>query len=211
VLADSDIRRLIDSAWEVDKAGGWEGDLARLVIVLAATGARFSQIVRMTVADVQASRLMTPVSAKGRGTKSASRYAVPVGEDVIAALRAATVGRKGTGIHVSGGRYIPGDRGPWKWASEITRPWAEIVRVAGLPPATIPYALRHSSIVRGLRAGLPVRLVAALHDTSTQMIEKHYSAFISDAMNDLAAKAIVPLTSARFELCERLRVNRPRS
>jgi hypothetical protein len=67
---------------------------------------------------------------------------------------------------------------------------------AGLPSGTVPYSLRHSSIVRGLRAGLPVRLVAALHDTSTPMIEKHYSAFISDAMNDLAAKAIVPLTSA---------------
>ena len=30
----------------------------------------------------------------------------------------------------------------------------------------VPYALRHSSIVRQLRAGLPVRCAAALHDTS---------------------------------------------
>jgi site-specific recombinase XerD len=67
--------------------------------------------------------------------------------------------------------------------------------LAGLNPEIVPYALRHSSIVRGLRAGLPVRLVAALHDTSTPMIEKHYSAFIVDAMDELAAKAIVPLTS----------------
>jgi hypothetical protein len=43
------------------------------------------------------------------------------------------------------------------------------------------YALRHSSIVRGLKANLPIRLVAALHDTSVEMIEKHYSAFIVDA------------------------------
>jgi hypothetical protein len=30
----------------------------------------------------------------------------------------------------------------------------------------IPYALRHSSIVRAIRSGLPIRLVAALHETS---------------------------------------------
>jgi site-specific recombinase XerD len=67
--------------------------------------------------------------------------------------------------------------------------------LSGLDSSIIPYALRHSSIVRGLRAGLPIRLVAALHDTSVEMIEKHYSAFIVDAMDELAAKAIVPLTS----------------
>jgi tRNA A37 threonylcarbamoyladenosine dehydratase len=49
--------------------------------------------------------------------------------------------------------------------------------------------------VRGLRAALPVRLVAALHDTSSAMIERNYAAYIVDAMDELSAKAIVPLTS----------------
>jgi hypothetical protein len=71
--------------------------------------------------------------------------------------------------------------------------WADIVAAAGLPAGTVPYSLRHSSIVRGLAAGLPTRLVAALHDTSSAMIEKHYAAFIADAMDELAARAIVPL------------------
>jgi hypothetical protein len=44
-----------------------------------------------------------------------------------------------------------------------------------------------------LGAGLPIRLVAALHDTSSEMIEKNYSAYIVDAMDELAAKAVVPL------------------
>ena len=78
----------------------------------------------------------------------------------------------------------------------MTRPWAAIIARAGLAAGTIPYALRHSSIVRGLRAGLPVRLVAALHDTSSAMIEKHYAAYIVDAMDELAARAVVPLTTA---------------
>jgi len=51
------------------------------------------------------------------------------------------------------------------------------------------YALRHSSIVRALGAGLPIRLVAALHDTSVEMIEKHYAAFIVDATEELARRA----------------------
>jgi site-specific recombinase XerD len=75
----------------------------------------------------------------------------------------------------------------------LTRPWAKIVKRAGLSETVVPYALRHSSIVRGLRAGLPVRLVAALHDTSIVQIERHYAVYISDALDELAARAVVPL------------------
>jgi hypothetical protein len=70
-------------------------------------------------------------------------------------------------------------------------PWKRTLRT-GLPEV-IPYALRHSSIVRGIRANLPIRLVAALHDTSVQMIEKHYSRWIVDGLEELAARAVVPL------------------
>ena len=64
---------------------------------------------------------------------------------------------------------------------------------AGLPAETVPYALRHSSIVRALGAGLPVRLVAAMHDTSTSMIERHCSGAISSMLDDMASAALVPL------------------
>ena len=67
----------------------------------------------------------------------------------------------------------------------------------------MPYGVRQRCMriiphghVRGLGAGLSVRHVAALHDTSSAMIERHYSAYIVDAMDELAAKAIVPLTGA---------------
>ena len=78
----------------------------------------------------------------------------------------------------------------------MTRPWAAIIKKAELPVDLVPYALRHSSIVRGLGAGLPVRLVAALHDTSSAMIERHYAAYIVDALDELAARAVVHLTEA---------------
>ena len=40
-------------------------------------------------------------------------------------------------------------------------------------------ALRHSSIIRSLLAGVPIRVVAATHDTSVAMIEVSYSSAIS--------------------------------
>ena len=47
LLSDEEIRRAIEAAY------GLDADLGALVLVLAATGARFSQAVRITVADVQ--------------------------------------------------------------------------------------------------------------------------------------------------------------
>jgi integrase len=88
-------------------------------------------------------------------------------------------------------------RRPWTSSAEMTRPWRAAVAAAGLPAAgPVPYCLRHSSIVRGLRAGLPVRLVAAVHDTSAAMVERHYGAFIVDATEDLLRRAVVPLAPA---------------
>ena len=90
-------------------------------------------------------------------------------------------------------RWEKVERSHWKTASETDRMWDATIAAAKLPGNTVMYALRHSSIVRGLRAGLPVRLVAALHDTSTVMIEKHYAAYIIDATEELARRAVVSL------------------
>lgn len=207
ILPDADIRALIAAAWKVDGEGDWGGDLGRIIVVLAATGARFSQVQRLTVADVQFTerRLIVPASRKGRATKPRKPLAVRVGDDVLDALRPATAGRKGyeplllrpRWRQVSPIKWEQFERSAWRSASELTRPWGETVAKAELPAETIPYALRHSSIVRGLRAGLPVRLVAALHDTSSAMIESHYAAHIVDALDEVTARAVIPLTAAR--------------
>jgi hypothetical protein len=70
--------------------------------------------------------------------------------------------------------------------------WPVIREQAGKPDV-IPYAFRHSSIVQGIRAGLPLRLVAALHDTLTTMIERHYSKWITSGLEEMARAAVVPL------------------
>ena len=57
------------------------------------------------------------------------------------------------------------------------------------------YALRHSSIVRQLLAGVPVRIVAAGHDTSVVMIECTYSQHITDHADAMVRGAMLSLTS----------------
>lgn len=220
-LPDADIRRIVQAAATVDTEDGWEGDLLRIVLVLSATGARFSQIKRNAVADLQIAqgRLMVPTSRKGRGKKKASHIGTRLGSDVVEALRPAIAGRrpkdpllerwrhkqeKGTEDQTP--RWVRDERGPWLNASELGRPWAKIIKLASLPADTVPYALRHSSIVRQLRAGLPVRLVAALHDTSARMIELHYSAAIVDALDELSAGAVIPLVPIAGEKVVPLRV-----
>jgi integrase len=202
ILSDGQVSRLLEAVRKIDAEQGWEGDLFRLVVVLAATGARFSQIARLRVGDVQreTSRIAVPVSRKGRGGKSGSTP-VPVGADVLEALLPATTGRAKDTILLERWRseQIAGTiqwqrigRGSWQSASELVRAWAAI-RERSAMPDVIPYALRHSSIVRGIRANLPIRLVAALHDTSVAMIERHYGRYIADGLDELAARAVVPL------------------
>ena len=41
-----------------------------------------------------------------------------------------------------------------------------------------------------LRGNVPIRIVASLHDTSVVIIEKHYSAYITD--DDALARATLP-------------------
>jgi len=202
ILSDAQVARLIAAARQVDDKFGWEGDLFRLVVVLAATGARFSQIARLRVADLQTkpARLLIPVSRKGRGGKSGSTP-VPIGPDVLNAILSAATGRPSDAPLLERWRskQVPGSirwervgRGSWQSASELIRPW-EAIRQRANESDTIPYAFRHSSIVRGIRANLPIRLVAALHDTSVAMIERHYGRFIADGLDELAARSVVPL------------------
>ena len=207
LLSDADIRRLVAAAEDED------ADFGALVLVLAATGARFDQVARATVADNQpdARRIMIPLSRKGRGTKAQTHIAVPLPDDVVARLRCFSVGRAGhepllmrwhhrqVVSEASQGRigtWERVERRAWRHAAELTRAWHRALTAAKLRADLVPYALRHSSVVRALRAGLPVRLVAAVHDTSVAMIERHYAAYIVDQTEELLRRAMLPLAPA---------------
>jgi integrase len=199
ILTDAQVRLIVAEALAIDE------DFGRLVLVLAATGARFAQARRILVGDVQPEhgRIMVPESFKGK-KRACQHIRVRVGADTLAALALAIEDRplsahlleRWRHRQVSPTKWVRVGRGAWSTASEMSRMWHLCIANAGLPKAIIPYALRHSSIVRALRMGLPIRLVAALHDTSVAMIERHYSRWITDGLDELAARAVVPLLEA---------------
>lgn len=209
LLTDVQIRSVVDAAFDVDTGG----DFGRLVLVAAATGARFSQLAVLTVGDVQVRklRIMVPSSRKGRKRHSGLRTAIPVAADIIERLRPVLKGRalhepllmrwsyrQGEGPL----RWVKDKRQAWAHPFEVRGWWAETVKLAKLPSGTVMYSLRHSSIVRGLLVNVPVRVVAALHDTSVVMIERHYAAYITDMSEELARRGVMQFSEPHLEAAE---------
>lgn len=212
ILADDQIKAALRAAKEIDEEGRWDGDLTRLMVALAATGARFSQVARIerkgafkqrranrkTGVDTTDCVIMVPTSRKGKAGKverPTKRIVMASDFDLLVSgpdtSSDGPLLQRWKNLEISPTVWKRGERAGWYHASEIARPWRQIVERAGLPKHTVPYAFRHSSIVRQLQAGLPATLVAALHDTSPAMIQKHYAAFIVDASDDLVAAALV--------------------
>ena len=69
------------------------------------------------------------------------------------------------------------------------KPFAQALAACGLETGSdgkkvTAYSLRHSSIIRSPLADAPTCVVAALHDTSVAMLERHYSPYILDHAAD---------------------------
>jgi integrase len=184
ILADGVVRDLITEAYNDSREFGLFVELA------AVTGARPSQIVRLEVRDLldgSEPRLMMPASRKGKGNKAKSHYPVPISADL--AERLAAMDRLANAPLLT----RPGGK-PWKRSNQAY-PFRRVARACGQDPAEVTmYALRHSSIVRQLLAGVPVRIVAAGHDTSVAMIERNYSRYITDHADALVRGAMLDLT-----------------
>jgi site-specific recombinase XerD len=163
ILRDQTVAALVSGSYDEDR------DFGVLIDVLAETGARESQVFKLTLHDLQdhhptAPRLMMPTSRKGKNRKVEYRP-LPISPRLAKVLRQHA---KGCAAHE------PLFDKMWNLATRF-RP---VVEHVGLGPEVTPYALRHSSIVRQLLKGVPTRVVAAHHDTSVAMIEKHYSRHI---------------------------------
>ena len=62
-----------------------------------------------------------------------------------------------------------------RWTRENwNKPIKEAVIAAGLPPQTVAYTLRHSTITDLVQGGLPILTIAQIAGTSAKMIEEHY-------------------------------------
>ncbi len=173
-LADSEVARnviLPDHVVAALVGGSYDDDheFGLLIEVLAETGARESQVFKVTPHDLQDSnpitpRLMVRTSKKGKNRKIEYRP-LPISPRLAKALRKQAAGRAA---------HDPLFDRVWNLAAIFHSVTARLGR--GMEVA--PYALRHSSIVRQLLKSVPTRVVAAHHDTSVSMIERNYSRYI---------------------------------
>jgi hypothetical protein len=197
-LSDDQVRNVVAAAYEIDRAFGLYVETA------AVTGARPSQIARLIVADLQdgtAPRLMMPPSRKGdRRRKPPGKTPVPITSGLAERLASNRPPDEPLLLRADGRAWQSDKR-----ADDHTQLYARAAKRAGVTGTL--YQLRHSSIVRGLLAGIPLRVVCAMHDTSAAMVEKTYAAFIADhsdavvrpALLSTAAPAakVVPITGRR--------------
>jgi integrase len=175
ILDNEVVRSIVLAAYEADHELGFAFD------ILAETGTRESQMLRLCVSDLQDDRtdprLMMPSSRKGRN-RQPRHIPVPISSRLASILRAAVAGLAGHDPIV-------------KEITRLSDRFREVANIVGdVPEKIVPYSFRHSSIVRMLRGNVPIRIVAANHDTSVVTIEKHYSAFITD--DDTLARATLP-------------------
>jgi integrase len=187
ILPDDQVRQIITRAYEYSREFGL------LVETAAITGARVSQLARLEVQDLQhgpAPRLLVPASRKGKGAKAILRRPLPIPSGLAARLSTSISNRPAVApllVKPSGATWHKSDH---------SRLFARAARRCDLDAAEVTmYALRHSNIVRQLLAGVPVRVVAANHDTSVTMIERNYSRHIGDHADALVRVALLDTES----------------
>ena len=161
ILPDNDVRSLVAAAYGVDNK------LGLLIETTAVTGARLSQLARLTVADLQTDRpdprLMMPASRKGgRHKRKVSHVPVPIPVTFAAKLAQECRDRP-----AEAPLLLAPDGKAWRHSRHANHHalFAEAVKRAGINSATTLYHLRHSSIVRmrstqgGLNESLLRRLI----------------------------------------------------
>jgi integrase len=190
VICDDKVRDFVSAAYALDDKFGLLTD------VLAITGARPSQAVRLTVDDLRdhpvRPKLMMPKSGKGggknRAQRKAERYSVPITTQLAARLRAAAKGRADDAPLLLQSEGSPWHKHPGQTYHRLVD---EVVTAIGLGPEVTMYALRHSSIVRMLLQNIPIRLIASLHNTSVAMIERNYSKYITEHSDEISRRALL--------------------
>jgi integrase len=196
ILQDDVIRRIVAAAHLIGE------EIGLLVETAAVTGARYSQLAALRLRDLRdedaSTRLMMPSSKKGKGVRRVIHRPVPIPAGLSARLRRAGQDRNSDEVLLA--KY---GRQPWK-KSDHTRPFGRAVKRAGLGELAISpyalqditiYALRHSSIARQILRGVPIRVVAVMHDTSVAMIEKNYSTLLADHSDAITRSALIDLSA----------------
>jgi integrase len=182
VISDGEVLAIVNASYELDPAFG------RVIDVLASTGTRTSQAIRLQVGDLQnsgAPRLMVPSSRKGGKSRKSVRRPVPITPTLAAKLKAAAAGRAPDQPLLT-----RADGTAWPIGGmELWRLFGQVAAKLGIEQTA--YCLRHSSIVRALLAGQPARVVAVNHDTSVRQLESTYSHFIADHSDTIGRRGLI--------------------
>jgi integrase len=166
-----EVARLIVEAWEPFRS---------LLIVLAETGARPSELTGSLVRDVDRDGRRIILSRHKTGRKTGRPriiYLTSRAAEVVAA-RCRSRGEQDRVFRNRLGH-------PWT-RSALAYRVVNARRRAGLGVHVTAYALRHWWITERLRAGVPVAVVAQLAGTSLQVIQAHYG-HLEDHAADLRA------------------------
>lgn len=151
-------------------ASGAFRDLLQAAVL---TGARYGELVTLTVADFDAQAGTLHLDGKtGARTcylsTEAVRFFSRMARDKLPAAL-----------------LLPRDDGAQWGKSHQKRPMDAAVQAARLPKETVFYSLRHYHISRALLAGIPAQVVAENCGTSIRMIEKHYGKFTRAARQEM--------------------------
>jgi integrase len=151
-----------------------EVDFGALIDVLAGTGVRESQALKLRSDDLRdvdtAPRLMMWCSSKGRDRDPEQR-SLPISPKLAKMLRARAIAR---------GPNRPLFDRIWNMSLRFR----VVLERLGLDLSLSPYTLRHSSIIRQIRSNTPLRIIAYVHDTSVVEIERTYGRYLGNASDD---------------------------
>jgi integrase len=165
-----------------------------LVEVAAQTGARYSQLVRLTVGNVHLQgnpHLMIPVSKKGWGKKETQHRPVPITSDLAHRLpikdrpKHAPLLTKAVDTP-----WTAKDRDYFGLFKQVVTHLKDDPDIKNARFEVTMYALRHSSIARQLLDGVSVKIVADNHDTSIEMIQKNYSEYLTDHSDSISRRTL---------------------
>lgn len=186
VQPDEKVQALVNEAYALEPAYG------RYLDVLASTGTRQSQALRILVKDLQVDRpdlrLMIPNSRKGgSGRNKEKRIPVSITRGLALRLKAAAAGRE-----PNAPLLIRDDGSPWNpETKQLPDRFQKVAERVGI--SETEYCLRHSSITRMIKKNVPIHVVAQTHDTSVRQIEERYAAFITNHADDLVRGALIEM------------------
>jgi hypothetical protein len=191
-----DIRALVAAAYAISPAFGL------YVQAHAELGARTDQIARIRIAHLRGDRVAVPNSGKGRGkSKETSGVTWRALTPTLATHLANAAGNRPR----SSTLLVDETGNPWS-NDRARRLFARAVAATDVLPvdedAVTFLTFRHSSIVQRILAGVPLKVVATMHNTSTAKIESNYAAFLPtddfdrSTLVDTSPATIIPLPAA---------------